>query len=197
MSYGSAETFLTAKELLLSELAHRGVGPAEPVQLAEEARQADRPRLTNLLERVPVESHRRERVARLLDRREGLDRPSGVREPSDELNPVQPAREALSDENRGTETQHPANLAGGDAQVWEVVKDQRQPDGVGRSSCQREGAGSSGKHLDGRCPRDLLPHRRRRLDGQDAEVKPVAEGSGELTGPAPMSTSIIPCDGRR
>src|SRR4029453_16791360 len=31
--------------------------------------------------------------------------------------------------------------------------------------------------------RDLVPHRRRRLDCQDAEVEPVAEGSGELTGP--------------
>src|SRR4029453_18747251 len=31
--------------------------------------------------------------------------------------------------------------------------------------------------------RDLVPHRRRRLDCEDAEVEPVAEGSGEGTGP--------------
>src|SRR5215217_107327 len=44
------------------------------------------------------------------------------------------------------------------------------------------GRSQSRKHLDGRCPGDLVPHRRRRLDGEDAEVEPVAEGSGELTG---------------
>jgi hypothetical protein len=56
MSYGTAETFLAAEELLLGETAHRRVGVAEPVHLAEEVRQADRPRLTNMLKRVLVES---------------------------------------------------------------------------------------------------------------------------------------------
>ena len=81
MSYGTAETFFTAEELLLTETAHRGVGLAERVHLAEEVREADRPRLTNLLKRVLVESGGRERRARVLDRRVGLDRPSGLREP--------------------------------------------------------------------------------------------------------------------
>src|SRR5918999_3567410 len=78
MSYGTAETFFAAEELLLSESAHRGVGVAERVHLAEEVREADRPRLTNLLKSVLVESRARERLARILDRRVGIDRPSGL-----------------------------------------------------------------------------------------------------------------------
>jgi hypothetical protein len=42
MSYGTAETFFAAEELLVSETAHRGVGVAEGVHLAEEVRQAGR-----------------------------------------------------------------------------------------------------------------------------------------------------------
>jgi hypothetical protein len=41
-SYGTAETFFTAEELVLSEIAHRGVGVAESAHLAEEAREAGR-----------------------------------------------------------------------------------------------------------------------------------------------------------
>src|SRR5690242_7232161 len=40
MPYGTAETFFAAAELLLGETAHRGVGPAEGVHLAEEVREA-------------------------------------------------------------------------------------------------------------------------------------------------------------
>lgn len=88
MSYGTAETFFTAEELVLSEIAHRGVGAAESVHLAEEVREAGRVRLTNLLKSVLVESYGRERLARFLDGRVGIDRPSGLREPSDEFDPV-------------------------------------------------------------------------------------------------------------
>jgi hypothetical protein len=115
MSYGTAETFFAAEELLLSEITHRGVGLAERVHLAEEVREADRPRLTNLLKSVLVESCGRERLARIFDRRVGLDRPSGLREPSDEFDPVQSAREALSDEDRGTGAENAADLACGDS----------------------------------------------------------------------------------
>ena len=38
MSYGTAETFFTAEELVLSEIAHRGVGLAESVRLQAMAR---------------------------------------------------------------------------------------------------------------------------------------------------------------
>ena len=88
ISYGTAETFFTAEELVLGEIAHRGVGVAESVHLAEEVREAGRVRLTNLLKSVLVESCGRERLARIGDRREGIDRPSGLRDPSDELDPV-------------------------------------------------------------------------------------------------------------
>jgi hypothetical protein len=53
ISYGTAETFFTAEELVLSEIAHRGIGLAESVHLAEEVREAGQPRLTNLLKSVP------------------------------------------------------------------------------------------------------------------------------------------------
>jgi hypothetical protein len=115
ISYGTAETFFAAEELLLSETAHRGIGVAERVHLAEKVREADRPRLTNLLKCVLVESRGRERLAGILDRRVGIDRPSGLREPSNEFNPVQSAREALSNEDRGTGAQNPADLVRGDS----------------------------------------------------------------------------------
>ena len=107
MSYSTAETFLTAKELVLSEIAHRGVGVAECVHLAEEVREAGRVRLTNLLKGVLVESRGRERHARALKGREGIDRPGGLREPSDEFDPVElqvprglvSIREALSEQD--------------------------------------------------------------------------------------------------
>jgi len=69
ISYGTAETFFAAEELLLGETAHRGVSLAERVQLAEEVREADRPRLPNLLKSVLAESCGRERRARLLEGR--------------------------------------------------------------------------------------------------------------------------------
>ena len=88
MSYGTAETFFAAEEVVLSEVAHRGVGVAERVHLAEEVREAGRVRLTNLLKSVLAESCGRERPARIGDRRVGIDRPSGLRKPSDEFDPV-------------------------------------------------------------------------------------------------------------
>jgi hypothetical protein len=115
MSYGTAETFFTAEELLLGETAQRGVGVAERVHLAEEVREADRVRLTNLLKSVLVESCGRERLARICDGRVSIDRPSGLREPSDEFDPVQSAREALSDEDRGTGAENAADLVRGDS----------------------------------------------------------------------------------
>ena len=115
MSYGTAETFFAAEELVLGETAHCGVGLAKRVQLAEEVREADRPRLTNLLKSVLVESRGHERLAWVLDGRVGLDRPSGLREPSDEFNPVQSAREALSDEDGGTGAENAADLVCGDS----------------------------------------------------------------------------------
>src|SRR5215471_15241711 len=63
------------------------------------------------------------------------------------------------------------------------MKDKREPRGVCRFVWQRQGTRISLKYLDGRCPRDLIAHRGRRLDCEDAEVEPVAEGSGERTGP--------------
>src|SRR5215469_3770579 len=110
MAYGTAETFFTAEELVLSEIAHRGIGVAESVHLAEEVREAGRPSLTNLLKSVLVESCGRERLARLRDGRVGIDRPSGFREPSDEFDPVDSARKALSDEDGGTGAENPADL---------------------------------------------------------------------------------------
>src|SRR5215510_10758133 len=83
VSYGTAQTFFTAEELVLGEIAHRGVSVAECVHLAEEVREAGRVRLTNLLKSVLAESRGRERLARVLDGREGVDRPGGLREPSD------------------------------------------------------------------------------------------------------------------
>jgi len=123
MSYGTAETFLTAEELVLSEIAHRGVGVAESVHLAEEVREAGRVRLTNLLKSVLVESCGREGLARILDGREGIDRPSGLREPSDEFDTVElqvprgfvSVREALSDEDGGTGAENAADLVCGDS----------------------------------------------------------------------------------
>src|SRR5919108_1214699 len=77
MSYGTAETFFTTEELVLSQTAHRGVGEAESVHLAEEVREAGRVRLANLLKSLLAESCGRERLARILDGREGIDRPGG------------------------------------------------------------------------------------------------------------------------
>src|SRR6478672_3516018 len=78
MSYGMAEAFFTAEELVVAEAAHRGVGVAEGVHLAEEVRKAGGIRLTNLLESVLVKSYGGERLARVLDGREGCDRASGL-----------------------------------------------------------------------------------------------------------------------
>src|SRR5215467_8733353 len=118
MSYGTAEAFFAAKELVLGEIAHRRVGPAESVHLAEEVREAGRPRLTNLLKGVLVESRGRERLARIRDGREGVDRPGGLGEPSDEFDPVVSARGALMahaapDEDGGSGAQNAADLVCG------------------------------------------------------------------------------------
>jgi len=114
MSYGTAETFFTAEELILGETAHRGVGAAESVGLAEEVREAGRVGLTNLLKSVLAESRGRERLARVRDGRVSIDRPSGLREPSDELDPAESAREALSDEDGGTGAEDTADLVCGE-----------------------------------------------------------------------------------
>jgi len=130
--YGTAETFFTAEELVVGEMAHRGVGVAERIHLAEEVREAGRVRLTNLLESLPVESCGRERLARFLDGRVGIDRPSGLREPSDEFDSVASPREALSDEDGGTGAENAADLVCGDSQIWNVVNDKGEPCGVCR-----------------------------------------------------------------
>src|SRR4051812_47651767 len=69
MSDRAAETFFAAEELLLAETAHRRVGCAEGVDLAEEIREAPRVGLANLVESVPLESCGRERAARIRERR--------------------------------------------------------------------------------------------------------------------------------
>src|SRR4029453_200768 len=137
MPYGTAETALAGEELVLGELAHCGVGVAERVHLAEEVREAGRVCLPNLLKSVAVESRGRERLARVVDGRVGLDRPSGLRKPSEEFDPVQSAREALSDEDGGAGAENAADLVCGDSEVWDVVKDKREPCGVCRCSWQR------------------------------------------------------------
>jgi len=123
MPYGTPETFFTAEELVLSEIAHRGVGEAESVHLAEEVREAGRVRFANLLKGNLVESGGRERLARSTEGREGVDRSSGLREPSDDFDPVVlqvpqglvSIREALSDEDGGTGTENAADLVCGDS----------------------------------------------------------------------------------
>jgi hypothetical protein len=145
MPYGTTETFFTAEELVLGEVAHSRVGVAESVHLAEEVREAGRVRLTNLLNSVLVESRGRERLARVLEGREGIDRPSRLREPSDEFDPVElqgprglvSVREALSDEDGGTGAENAAELVRGDWQVWDVVNDKGEPCGVCRCVWQR------------------------------------------------------------
>src|SRR6476619_2603509 len=87
-SDSATETLLPALELVLAEVAQRGVGVAKRVDVAEEVGESGRPRLTNLLERDAVESCGAECLACLLDGREGVDRPDGLGEPSDELDPV-------------------------------------------------------------------------------------------------------------
>jgi len=123
MSHGTAEAFFTAEELVLGEIAHRGVGVAERVHLAEEAREAGQVGLTNLLESLLVESCGRERLARVLEGREGIGRTSGLREPSDEFDPVLlqvprglvSVRETLTDEDGGTGAENAADLVCGDS----------------------------------------------------------------------------------
>jgi hypothetical protein len=120
MSYGMAQTFFTAEELVLSEMAHRGVGLAECIHLAEEVREAGRVRLTNLLESFLVKACGRERLARIPDGSEGIDRSSGLREPSDEFDPVVSAREALmahagSDQDGGARAENATDLVCGDS----------------------------------------------------------------------------------
>src|SRR5262245_4534315 len=142
-SHGTAETFFAAEELVLRETAHRGVGLAERVDLAEEVREARRVHLADLLESLPVESGGRERRAGLLDGREGIDRPSGLGEPPAELDPVVSAREPLmahagSNEDRGTGAEYSADLVRGGSQVWDVLNDIGEPGGVRRFIWKRQ-----------------------------------------------------------
>ncbi len=144
-SHGTAETFFTAEELVLAEFAHRGVGVAEGVHLREELREAGRVRLTNLLESVPVESCSRERLARLPDGREGIDRPSGLGEPANELDRVElqvprglvSVRKALSDEDGRTRDGGRGGSPVRRPEVWDVVNDQGEPGGICRLIWQR------------------------------------------------------------
>src|SRR6476660_8790051 len=116
MLHGTAESLLAAPELVVRELAHRRVGVAERVHLAEEVREARRVRLTNLLDGVLTKSCGRERVAGLLHGWERLDRPGGFREPADDLDPVEfqrprglvSVRKALADEDGRTGTENAA-----------------------------------------------------------------------------------------
>ena len=71
MSYGAAQTFFPAEELVVGELAHRGVGLAERVHLVEEAREAGWVRLTNGLESFLAKPCGRERLAGVPHRRIG------------------------------------------------------------------------------------------------------------------------------
>ena len=62
VAYSAAETFLPTEELVLGESAHRRVGRAKAVQLAEEAGEARGVGLANRLESLLIESCRRERM---------------------------------------------------------------------------------------------------------------------------------------
>ena len=55
----------------------------------------------------------------------------------DELDPVHPARKALSDEDGGTRTEHAANLVCGGRQVRDVVNDEGEPRRIRRLVRQR------------------------------------------------------------
>jgi hypothetical protein len=107
------------------------------------------------------------------------------------------ARKSLADQHRGARAQHAADLPCGRFEVGDVVDHQRQPGAVRRAVRHGEGAGLPGEYPDARVQRDLGSHGRRRLDREDGEVEPVAERGGERAGPAPMSTTVIPGDGRR
>jgi len=138
MSYGTAETFFAAEELVLSQIAHRRVGLAEGVHLAEELREAHRIRLPNLLESVLVESCGRERLGRVVDGGEGIGRPRGLREPSDEFDPVvDSAWEALSDEDGGVGTQNAADLVCGARKIRNMVNHKGEPRSICRFIWQR------------------------------------------------------------
>ena len=145
MSHGPAEAFFPAEELVLGEIAHRGVGVAQAVHLAEEVREAGRVRLTNLLKSDLMEPCGRKRLARGLDGREGIDRPGGLGEPSHEFDRVQlqvarglvSVRKALPDEDGRTGAQNAADLVRGGCQVWDVVNHKGEPRGVCRFIRQR------------------------------------------------------------
>jgi hypothetical protein len=84
------------------------------------------------LESLHLESRRFEGVGGIRDRGVVLDDPSGLGEPADELDPVEPLRKALSDEDGGTGADHAADLVCGDRQVRDVVEDEGEPGGVRR-----------------------------------------------------------------
>jgi hypothetical protein len=178
-------------ELFLGEGAHRAVCLAESVDLGEEVGEAGWVGLANLLKGFLVESCGCERLARVLKRRKGIGRPGGLREPADELDRglvqvpgrLVSVREALSDEDRGALAEDAADLVGSDFQIRDVVNDEGEPGGACRFIWQRQSACISFKRLGRRCPRNLIPHRGCRLDGEDVEVEPVTESSGELAGP--------------
>ena len=194
---------LAAEELVLGEIAHRGVGATEGVHLAEEIREAGRVRLTNLLEGVPAESRGLERRARVLEGGKGLDRPSGLREPSGDLDPVQPqwprglvpVRVTLADEDGGAGAEDAADLPSGGSEVLDVVNDEGEPRGVRRGVGQRQGACVSLERSDVRGIRSRIA-----ADGSTARTlrsNQLLKAAANAPVPAPMSTSVIPGDGRR
>lgn len=137
MADGTAETIFATAELVLGETAHSGIGMAERVHLAEEVGEAGWIGLANLLKRVLAEACGRERVAHIREGRVGIDDASGLREPSDELDPLDSARKPLSDEDGGTGAENAADLVRGAFEVWDVVNDKGEPRGVYRCVWQR------------------------------------------------------------
>src|SRR5579859_2198574 len=186
MLHGDPELLLATQELFLSEAAHVGVGAAEAVRLVEELRKADQC-LRDLFKRVAAESCGGERLASLVDSGISVDRPGGLAKelPREGAHGIEAARKPLADQHGSAWTKDAADLARGSFEVRDVVEDERQPCAVRRVICQREGVGVSVEYLNARAARDLGPHCRRRLDGEDSEVETVAERGGERAGPSP------------
>ena len=63
----TAETFFPTAEFVLGEAAHRGIGAAKCVHLAQEVGEAGRVRLAHLLKRLHVKSCCSEDLACLFD----------------------------------------------------------------------------------------------------------------------------------
>src|ERR1035441_1752481 len=116
---------------LFRSVPQRRVDLPERVDPGEELVHAPRIRLLDLLKRFPAKPGSRERGTDLLDRREGFDRPSGFREPADELDSFATPGELLTDEDRGAATQDATDLRRRSVQVGNVMDHHRDPDAVG------------------------------------------------------------------